>query len=70
MRIILDEEVRKINEARLINEIKYPIWLANVVMVKKYRGKWRMRVNFTDLNLACPKDPYPLFNIDVLFTKL
>ena len=38
----------------------YPEWLANVVMVKKANGKWRMCVDFTDLNKACPKDSFPL----------
>jgi hypothetical protein len=47
-------------------EITYPQWLANVVMVKKNNGKWRMSVDFTDLNKACPKDHYPLPRIDYL----
>jgi len=49
-----------------INEIKYPKWLMNVVLVKKASGKWRMCVDFTDLNKACPKDSYPLLSIDAL----
>ena len=40
--------------------------LANVVLVKKANGKWRMCVNFTDLNKACPKDSYPLPRINQL----
>ena len=35
-------------------------------MVKKNNGKWRMWVDFTDLNRACPKDSYPLPRIDTL----
>ncbi|RDX60995.1 hypothetical protein CR513_60818, partial [Mucuna pruriens] len=35
-------------------------------MVKKANGKWRMRIDYTDLNKACPKDPYPLPSIDCL----
>ena len=35
-------------------------------MVKKANGKWRMCVDFTDLNKACPKDSYPLPRIDTL----
>ncbi|MCI33345.1 gag-pol polyprotein, partial [Trifolium medium] len=62
----VDKEVRKLKEARFITEIEYPTWLANVVMVKKANGKWRMCVDFTDLNKACPKDPYPLPSIDRL----
>ena len=44
----------------------YPEWLANTVVVKKKNGKWRVCVDFTDLNKACPKDPLPLPRIDQL----
>ncbi|RDX82407.1 hypothetical protein CR513_36810, partial [Mucuna pruriens] len=44
----------------------YPSWLSNVVMVRKPSGKWRMCTDYTDLNKACPKDPYPLPSIDAL----
>ena len=44
----------------------YPKWLANFVLVKKANGKWRMCVDFTDLNRACPKDSFPLPRIDQL----
>ena len=44
----------------------YPDWLANVVIVKKANGKWKMCVDFTNLNKACPKDSYPLPRIDTL----
>ena len=60
------EEVRKLLEASFIREVYYPDWLANVVMVKKPNGKWRMCIDFTDLNRACPKDSYPLPQIDTL----
>ena len=52
--------------AKFIREVYYPDWLANVVMVKKANGKWRMCVDFTDLNKACPKDSYHLPRIDQL----
>jgi hypothetical protein len=60
------EEVSKLLAARLIREVDYPEWLANVVLVKKYNNKWRMCVDFTDLNKACPKDSFPLPRIDLL----
>jgi hypothetical protein len=53
-------------DADFIREVHYPDWLANVVMVKKSTGKWRMCVDFTDLNKACPKDSFPLPRIDLL----
>ena len=51
-------------EADFISEVFYPDWLANVVMVKKSNGKWRMCINFIDLNKACPKDNFSLPRID------
>nr|KYP33112.1 Transposon Ty3-I Gag-Pol polyprotein [Cajanus cajan] len=60
------EETRKLMAAGHIREIQYPTWLANVVMVRKSNGSWRMCTDFTDLNKACPKDSYPLPNIDCL----
>ena len=48
----------------------YPDWLTNIVMVKKANGKWRMCVDFTDLNKACPKDSYPLPRIDQLVDSI
>ncbi|GJV94979.1 reverse transcriptase domain-containing protein [Tanacetum coccineum] len=39
-------------------------WLSNPVMVKKHDDSWRMCVDFKDLNKACPKDGYPLPEID------
>ena len=44
----------------------YPDWLANVVMVKKASRKWRICVDYSDLNKACPKDSFPLPKIDQL----
>ena len=60
------EEVDKLLMANFIREVFYPEWLANVVMVKKNTGKWRMCVDFTDLNKACPEDSFPLPRIDQL----
>ena len=60
------EEVRKLLEADFIREVYYLNWLANIVLVKKANGKWRMCVNFMDLNKACPKYSYPLPRINNL----
>jgi hypothetical protein len=40
------------------------VWLANPVIVPKANGKLRMCIDYTSLNKACPKDPYPLPQID------
>ena len=60
------DEVNKLLSTCFIQEVYYPDWLANVVLVKKANGKWRMCVDFTDLNKACPKDSFPLPRIDQL----
>jgi hypothetical protein len=66
----ISDEVEKLLTARFIREVYYPDWLANVVMVKKSNGKWRMCVDFTDLNKACPKDSFPLARIDQLVDSI
>ena len=58
------EEIEKLLAVGFFREVYYPEWLANVVMVKKSNGKWRMCVDFIDLNNACPKDSFPLPKID------
>ena len=62
----IDIEIEKLLEVDLICEVTYPKWVANVVLVKKSNGKWRICVDYTDLNAACPKDPFPLPIIDQL----
>jgi hypothetical protein len=55
----LNEEVYRLLKAEFIRETLYPEWLANPVLVKKKNGKWRVCIDFTNLNEACPKDPFP-----------
>ena len=46
--------------------MEYPEWLANVVLIKKANGKWRLCIDFTDVNGACPKDSFSLSRIDLI----
>ena len=62
----INEEVCKLLQAGAIREVEYPKWLANVVLVKKENGKWRLCIDFTDVNRACPKDSFPLPQIDLI----
>ena len=59
-------EVRRLREVRAIREAFFLEWLANTVVVKKKNGKWRVCVDFTNLNQACPKDLFPMPKIDQL----
>ena len=63
---VIADEVRKLLKADFIREVYYHDWLANTVIIKKANGKWRMCIDCTDLNKACPKDSYPLPRIDTL----
>ena len=62
----INEEVDKLLQAGAIREVEYPEWLANVVLVKKANGKWRLCIDFTDVNRACLKDSFPLPRIDLI----
>ena len=62
----INEEVGKLFQANTIREVEYPEWLANVVLVKKANGKWRLCIDFTDIKRACPKDSFPLPRIDLI----
>jgi hypothetical protein len=58
------QEIEKLKNAKLICEVAHPTWIANLVVVPKANGSGRLCVDFTSLNKACPKDPYPLPRID------
>ena len=57
---VVKEEVNKFKQVGAMKEVFYPEWLANTMVVKKKDGKWRVYVDFTDLNKACPKDSFPM----------
>ncbi|XP_030958626.1 uncharacterized protein LOC115980533 [Quercus lobata] len=56
----IKDEVTKLKKARAIKEVFYPEWLAITVVVKKKSRKWRVCVDFTDLNKAYPIDLFPM----------
>ena len=64
------DELAKLLASNSIVEVQYPDWLANPVLVEKKKDDpntatiWRMCIDYTHLNKACPKDPFPLPRID------
>ena len=60
-------EVDKLIEAGIIRAVPHPTWVANPVVVPKpLTFKWHLCIDITDLNKACPKDPFPLPWIDLI----
>jgi hypothetical protein len=57
---VIGEEILKLLSVGFIREVFHPEWLANPLLVKKKKKKWRMCVDYTSLNKACPKDLFPL----------
>jgi hypothetical protein len=62
--VAVKSKVQRLLDATFIRKVMYPMWLANTVPVKKKNRKWRMCIDFTDLNKATPKDNYPLPRMD------
>uniref|UniRef100_A0A2N9J359 RNA-directed DNA polymerase n=1 Tax=Fagus sylvatica TaxID=28930 RepID=A0A2N9J359_FAGSY len=62
----ITQEVKKLLSAGFIKPIQHPRWLSNIVPVKKKNGQIRCCVDFRNLNKACPKDEFPLPNMDLL----
>jgi hypothetical protein len=60
----IGEEIAPLLAAGFIMEVFYPDWLANPVLVLKKNNTWRMCIDYTSLNKACPKDPFALPRID------
>jgi hypothetical protein len=60
----IGEELSRLLAASFVKEIRHLDWIANPFLVPKKNGKWRMCVNYTSLNKACLKYPFPLPRID------
>ena len=67
---VVKEEVIRLKWVGAIKEFFYRKWLANTMVVEKKNGKWRVCVNFTDLNKTCPKDPFLMPWIDQLMDAI
>ena len=67
---VIQAKVDNLLKAGFIREIKYPEWLSNVVVDPKKGDKWRVCVDYTSLNEACPKYSFPLPRIDQIVDAL
>ena len=69
-RQIIQTEVDNLLAVGFIREVKYPKWLATVVVVPKKGGKCCLCVDYSDLNETCPKDSFPLPRIDKIMDAI
>src|SRR4051812_19731530 len=53
-------EVERLLCCKFIRTTRYVEWIANIVHVIKNNGSLRVCINFCDLNVATPKDEYPM----------
>ncbi|GKV35610.1 hypothetical protein SLEP1_g43856 [Rubroshorea leprosula] len=60
------EEVERLHKVGFIRTTRYSEWLSNIVPVVKKNGKLRVCIDFWNLNLATPKDEYPMPVADLL----
>ncbi|GJZ24940.1 hypothetical protein Tco_0562399 [Tanacetum coccineum] len=53
-------QVEELMEAGVLQEVKYQTWVSNPIIVKKDDGKWKLRIDFTNINKECIIEPHPL----------
>ncbi|GKD97035.1 hypothetical protein Tco_1380932, partial [Tanacetum coccineum] len=56
----IHSQVEELTEAWILREVKYQTWVSNPMVVKKDNGKWKLRVDFTNINKACIRETHPL----------
>jgi hypothetical protein len=66
----IGEEIARLLAIGFIMEVFYPDWLANPVLVLKKNNTWRMCIDYTSLNKACPKDPFALLRINQVIDSI
>jgi hypothetical protein len=66
----VQKELQKMVEAGIIEPIRYPSWVSNLVIVRKKTGEIMICVDFKNLNQASLKDNYPLPNMEYLLQRV
>ena len=62
----IKEEIERLVRAGFIRPARYVEWLSNIVPVLKKNGKLRICIDFRNINMATPKDEYPMPVADLL----
>jgi hypothetical protein len=67
---LIEKEVRKLFDAKIIVSLRFSKWVANLVPVRKKSGEIRLCVDFQNLNRVSLKDNYPLPKMDYILQKV
>jgi len=57
---VIEKEIKKLLDAKIIIPLRYSKWIANLVIVRKKNGEIRLCIDFRNLNKCSKKDNYPL----------
>lgn len=66
----MNAEVDRLLKPGFIQEVHHSKWLSNAIIVKIKNRKWRVCVDFTDLNRSCLTNPFPLHVINQLLDSM
>jgi hypothetical protein len=64
------KEVKKLLDTKIIVPLRYFVWVANLVPIRKKSGEIRLCVDFRNLNKSSLKDNYPLPKMDHVLEKV
>ena len=67
---VVEKEVKKLFDSKIIVPIRFSKWLANLVPVRKKNGEIRLYIDFRNLNIASLKDNYPLPKMDHILERV
>ena len=66
----MQKELQKMLAVGIIAPTRHSSWCSNVVVVRKKNGSIRIYIDFRNLNTSCPKDNYPLPDMETLLQRV
>ena len=67
---IIEKEIKKLFDAKIIVSLRHSKWLENVVPIRKKNGEIRISIDFKNLNKVSLKDNYPLPKMDHILQRV
>lgn len=67
---LVEKDIKKMYEAKIIVQIRYSKWVSNIVHTSKKTGEIRLRIDFMNLNKVSLKDNYPLRKMDHILQRV